>query len=139
MKVGGIVTTLFLLAGVVLFGIGLYVATAKDEEVIDKVILELKSLRSDMDKEKRLADQFRTDILLTTSKLDAFLSRDEIPEEPKIPAFPPQINFNAKEAMTVKFDRPIQVEIISKPSKVKPPPLPKSVTKKVGAKDARKK
>lgn len=119
MKMGGMMTAFFMIAGIVVFGIGLYIASAKDEDVIDRVIDEMKSLRADVesaridaDKEKKLSEQFRTDLLLTAAKIEQFIQSQEM--SAKAPRSPQKSSVALSGPVTVHLDRPVQVEIISK-------------------------
>lgn len=119
MKLGGMMTAFFMIAGIVVFGIGLYIASAKDEDVIDRVIDEMKSLRADVesartdaDKEKKLSEQFRTDLLLTAAKIEQFIQSQEMSS--RAPKSPQKSSVALSSPVTVRLDRPVRVEIISK-------------------------
>lgn len=127
MKLGGLMTAFFMIAGIIIFGIGLYIVSAKDEDVIDRVVEEMKSLRQDLedsrvaaDKEKKTAEQFRTEILLTAAKIDQFIE-----SQGRTPKKAARSDVAVSGPVLVRFEKPVQIEVISRK------PVAKAVKKRV--------
>lgn len=126
MKLGGIVSSFFMLAGVVVFGIGFYLTSVKDEDSIDRLAEEVKSVRDDFEKERDYSEQFRSEILLVSGKIDRFIEEQSADKRPAPLALPDKIEVTGNDKMTVKFSEPIKVEIVEKP-----PRLPRKKASKI--------
>lgn len=139
MKLGGIVTTFFIITGIVLAGWGVYLASVKDEDSIDVLVGEVRALRADWEVEKKTLSELKAEILLEAAAMD--LDKKPCPELPKPPPLPSTISVNEK--VSVDISKPIKVEIIERPKreyvrKAKVAPKKPGPKKKVKKKAVRK-
>lgn len=127
MRLGGVMTSFFMVAGIVIFGIGFYLVSVKDEDSIDLIAGEVKSMRTDLESHRtEVAAQrkelvsMRDEALIVLAKIESQLKSESTKKaEPRSPT---RVEVFSREAVSFRTDKPIQVEIIDrriKPAKKK--------------------